>query len=275
MMVFSKFKSKIRKTYNRVAGNSSPESAVNSSSPVRGGQEAVAQTPITAQPSAQGRGQGPTKGQESASIAQSADQPDEHVSVAAARKLTTLVPPLPSIASLSNSITAPDLTRFATQSAGRQLDRASADAGPPFTTSTPSGLVVVGPNADNETPEPATKHPEPSRLTCWEKAANGLKPEVSKKLQSMEKKIKEMEENFTLKDPPDLLKMYEKKKRKTGGMPLWAQSIIRGILFVKDILNIAAAFDPHKAAPAALKGFCVILEVRLCIDMDREGELTT
>ncbi len=82
----------------------------------------------------------------------------------------------------------------------------------------------------------------------------------------MKKEIKEKEENFTLEEPPKLLEMFEKNKRQAGAIPLWAQSVFRSILTVKDVFAAVANFDPHRAAPVILRGFCVILEVRNCGD---------
>jgi hypothetical protein len=113
---------------------------------------------------------------------------------------------------------------------------------------------------------PADAVLEPARETCWEKAIVELKTvnlAVFTKLENMEKKIKEKEAGFIVKDPPDLLKIAESKKRKAKEIPRWLQGVIRGILQVKDILALVAAFDPHKAAPLALKGICFILEVRI------------
>ena len=123
------------------------------------------------------------------------------------------------------------------------------------------GSHVVGPA---QIPTPI---PEPPRLNCWEKAKDSLKanePEAFRRLGVMEQLIKEKEQKFTLQEPPDLLKRFESKKRKAGGIPLWTQSVFRSILAVRDVIAVAANFDPHHAAPVAWRGFCVILEVRDC-----------
>ena len=124
----------------------------------------------------------------------------------------------------------------------------------------------VGTDAVNDDdPQLADDAPEPSRPTCRERAIESLKAhnsEVFKKLTSMETKLKARQEDFTLKEPTDLMTLLENKKRKAGGLPLWSQSVIRSILALKDVFAVAAAFDPHKVAPVAWRGFCVILEVR-------------
>lgn len=124
----------------------------------------------------------------------------------------------------------------------------------------------VGADAvNNDAPQLADDAPELPRPTCWERAVESLRAhnsEVFKKLTSMETILKARQEDFTLKEPPDLMMLLENKKRKAGGLPLWSQSVIRSILALKDVFAIAAAFDPHKAAPVVWKGFCVILEVR-------------
>ena len=124
----------------------------------------------------------------------------------------------------------------------------------------------VGTDAvNNDAPKLADDAPKPSRPTCWENAVESFRANNSegfKKLTSMEAELKARQKKFTLKGPPDLMTLLENKKRKAGGLPLWSQSVIRSILALKGVFAIAAAFDPHKAAPVVWKGFCVILEVK-------------
>ena len=246
--------------------------ADNNGIPVRDGQETLTQVPdSSAQASlpvqASIQVDGPPSAatlQEPIRAAKSSIHIDGSQSITAAQTPMISAQSPTQYASPSNLTAAQESTRIAYQST--QRDRYSADAVHQSTSFTPAGSVAVA-AVSNDTCEPDIDTVEPPRLPTWEKAINSLKadkPEVFKNLEIMKKKIKEREEDLSLKEPPTLLELFEIKKGKTGGIPQWAQPVLRSILTVKDIFAVVAAFDPHHAAPVVWRGFCVILEVRHC-----------
>ena len=132
------------------------------------------------------------------------------------------------------------------------------------------GTAAAAP-AYNVVHEPVAEHDHPPLLECWKKAVDILKtkkPDLCDRLKAMEQSVREKEEDFTLQEPPDLLKLFESRRRKGARLPSWTQSVFRSILVTKDLFAVAAALDPHRAAPIAWRGFCVILEVR---DIDKSA----
>ncbi len=266
---------RISDRWRRLVKKVSPRgpSAVNSGIPVRDGQETLTQVPdapaqasLPVRISVQADGPpGAAVLQESTGAAQNSNQFDGPQSVAAAQTPMVTVQSLRQIASPSNLTAAQESTKSVYQPS--QRDGSSADAGQRSTSFTPAGPVAAA-AVSNDTCEPIGL----PRLPTWEKAVNSLKadkPEVFKNLEIMKKEIKERGENFNWEEPPNLLGLFEKKQRKAGGIPQWAQSAFRSILTVKDIFAAVANFDPHRAAPVILRGFYVILEVRKCADGSR------